>query len=222
VSTDYVRYQQAKNYVQACSNGPLTYLRTLKNASSFFFNSLTGNFRWWPVAWSEIQWHETHVFSHIQDPIQRRHKGILEYIIINNCTDLLTGDQDFQRLIRYVPCLDEHTVSLFDMYGSWCYSIDWIPIYSDPSDTIATTEKLLKVYGQRIFPWDHGASRPASEHMKKLLRVIQDLWSNCDQQHLPGHTRAYLARDIDLYDQVMSKFNPNGDTWRRSSWLRQD
>ncbi len=222
MSTDYVRYQQAKNYVQACSNGPLTYLRTLKNASSFFFNSLTGNFRWWPVAWSEIQWHETHVFSHIQDPLERRHKGILEHVMITGCEDLLHNDKNFQRFIRHVPCTDEHTVNLFEMYGSWCYSIDWIPLYPDPDMTVEITEKLLRVYGQRLFPWDRNEARPASDQMKKMAKLLRDLWSDNGQSYLPGHTRAYLSRDIDLYNKVMSRFNPNGDTWQRCSWLRQD
>jgi hypothetical protein len=147
---------------------------------------------------------------------------VLEYVIINDCQDLLREDKNFQKFIRHMPCLDEHTVSLFDMYGSWCHSIDWIPIYPDPMQTIAVTEKLLKIYGQHVFPWDLGAARPASEDMKQMLATVKDLWQTTDKNHVPGHTRAYLSRDIDLYDKVMSRFNPNGDTWHRSSWLRQD
>ena len=153
MSAELVRYQRTKDYIKACTNGPLTYVRTLKNASSFFYNSFTGTFRWWPIDWSQIQWHETHVFSHIQDPIERRHKGVLEHIIINGCDDLLLKHRNFQQFIRHIPCTDEHTVSLFDMYGTWCHSIDWIPLYSDADQTISVTEKLLKIYGQRIFPW---------------------------------------------------------------------
>ena len=222
MSLEYVRYQKAKNYIQACTNGPLTYVRTLKNASSFFYNSLTTSFRWWPIDWSQIQWHETHVFSHIQDPIERRHKGVLEYVIINDCQDLLRDNKNFQNFIRYVPYLDEHTVSLLDMYGSFCHSIDWVPLYPDPDTTIAITERLLRVYGQRIFPWDLSAARPASESMKQMLCVVRDLWSARASRDLPAYTRAYLSRDIDLYQNVMARFNPNGDTWQRSSWLRQD
>jgi hypothetical protein len=222
MSLEYVRHQKAKNYIQACTNGPLTYVRTLKNASSFFYNSFTGSFRWWPIDWLQIQWHETHVFSHIQDPIERRHKGVLEYVIMNDCQDLLCKDKNFQRFVRHIPCTDEHNVSLFEMYGSWCHSIDWIPIYLDTMQTVAITEKLLKSYGQRLFPWDHDSARPASEDMKKMLAIVKDLWQRSDEHHLPGHTRAYLSRDIDLYDKVLSRFNPNGDTWQRSSWLRQD
>jgi hypothetical protein len=221
VSREHVRYQQAKNYIQACTNGPLTYLRTLKNASSFFYNSFTGSLRWWPISWAEIQWHETHVFSHIQDPVERRHKGILEYLLITNCEDLLL-DTKFQRLIKHVPCMDEHTVSLFEMYGSWCHSIDWIPLYPDHAMTTALTEKLLKVYGQRLFPWDHAEARPASDKMRELCQLLRDIWIDADQGYLPGHTKAYLSRDLDLYDKVMSKFNPHGDQWSSCSWLRQE
>ena len=220
MSSDLLRYQQAKTYINACTNGPLTYLRTLKNASSFFYNNFTKAFRWTPISWSDIQWHETHVFSHIQDPVERRHKGILEHVIITGCEGLLEQDKNFQKFIRWIPCTDEHTVSLHDMYGSWCHSIDWIPLYPDHGMTIAATEKLLKTYGQQQFPWDHDEARPASDHMKKLAQRLRDLWG--PQAHLPGQSEAYLSRDIDLYTAVMQKFNPRGDTWHRCSWLRQD
>jgi hypothetical protein len=206
----------------ACTNGPLTYLRTLKNASSFFYNSFVGTFKWWPISWNEIQWHETHVFSHIQDPLERRHKGILENILTNGCTDLLKHDKNFQQLVRWTPCLDEHTESLFAMYGSWCYSIDWIPVYPEHDLTTRCTEILLKQYGQRLFPWDNRESRPSSAEMKQLAQLLRDLWASTPEGYIPGFTKSYLARDTDLYAKVMEKFNPQGANWQRCSWLRPD
>lgn len=222
MSREHVKYQRSKTHIVACTNGPLTYLRTLKNASSFFYNSFVGSFKWWTISWNEIQWHESHVFGHIQDPLERRHKGILEHILTTGCADLLEKNKNFQQLVRWMPCMDEHTESLFDMYGSWCYSIDWIPVYPEHDLTRSVTEKLLQQYGQRNFNWDYDEARPSSDEMKRLAQLLRDLWTSTPEGFIPGFTKSYLSRDIDLYAKVMEKFNPRGDKWSRCSWLRQD
>ena len=83
----------------ALTCGPLVYLRTLKCASTFFWQSFT-KFGWVEIEFDKIDWQKQQVFSHIMHPTQRRLKGISEFIWINQTQDLLTTDSDYKKFIQ--------------------------------------------------------------------------------------------------------------------------
>lgn len=206
------------NHLKFCAAGPLVYARTLKCASSFFYNNLTENFKWEPITWNQINWNYHHVFGHMLDPIERRHKGILEHIIATNNTDLLESSENFRKLIKDITRLDEHTISYWDNYGRYCYFIDWIPLNLPNNQVIEQTQKLMGEYGQKDFHWDYRHSRPASPDMKKWVKILRDIWP--DRDRLPLATRTLLNKDLILYNEVTEKFNAAGRSWATTSWLR--
>jgi hypothetical protein len=216
ISPEYQRFRWG-DQVLACSNGPLVYVRTLKCASSFFYNNLTETFKWRTMHWQDIDWYGQRVFGHVMDPVERRHKGVLEYLIMTNTTHLLE-DKNFLAFIKHIPHLDEHTTSYHELYGDFLERIDWIPLGRDHSKNIELTQTLMSQYGQVLFPWDYSHARPASENMLIWYQQLRDLWES--DPWWPPTTITYLRRDIEFWTRLCEKFNSAGTTWDEISWLR--
>ena len=206
--------------IEACRCGPLVYVRTLKCASSFFYNNFTQNFHWEKIDFDRIDWTNHHVFSHIMDPIERRHKGVLEYILMTGAKDLLRNSAEFKNLIQHVPMLDDHSMSYHETYGHLCWMIDWIPTGLGFDTTVDLTERLLWKYNIRILGrWDATHARPASPELLELAGILRDLWNKGDS--IPPATQRYLVRDMVLFERVMRSINAGAADWDHTSWMRQ-
>lgn len=198
------------------TSGDLVYVRTLKCASTFFWETFK-KLGWWEIKFDEIDWKNQHVFSHMLDPDQRRHKGVAEYIDMNDAYDLFYHNETFKKFIAHTPSLDQHSTSYYDQYGNYCNQIDWIPLSGrSHAEVVAKTDLLLQHHGIKVFNrWDWGRIHPSSDRQKKLQKDLEDLW--CKDQ--PFWTSWYLERDRLLYHRVMAKFNHDGATWPETSWL---
>jgi hypothetical protein len=205
--------------------GHLVYVRTLKCASTFFWNSFK-KLGWWEIGFDSIDWKHQHVFSHILEPVHRRHKGVAEYIDMHDMYDLFYQNQPFRKFIAHVPGLDQHSLSYHDQYGNYCNLIDWIPLsgsshgstwFLSHEESIARTDLLLRHHGIKVFNnWARDQSNISGERQKTLQKDIQELWSK-DQ---PPWIDWYLHRDRELYNRVITKFNYDAPSWTESSWLR--
>jgi len=205
--------------------GHLVYVRTLKCASTFFWNSFK-KLGWWEIDFEKIDWKHQHVFSHMMDPVQRRHRGVAEYINIHDAYDLFYQNETFSKFIAHIHGLDQHSLSYHDQYGNYCNLIDWIPLtgrshgatwWLTHEETVAKTDLFLQHHGIKVFDrWDWERVHKSTDRQKKLQKDIQELWSK-DQ---PAWGDWYLQRDRELYDRGISKFNYDAVTWPESSWLR--
>jgi len=197
--------------------GNLVYVPTLKCASTFFRETFN-NLGWWKIKIAEIDWKTQHVFSHMMDPDQRRHKGVAEYIDMNDAYDLFYHNDTFKKFIAHVPTLDQHSISYHDQYGNYCNLIDWIPLTGlSHEQVVAKTDQLLQHHGVKIFDsWNWGRAHLSTDQKKNLHKDVEDLW----HKDRPTWAKWYLQRDRALYNRVVSKFNHNGATWPETSWLR--
>lgn len=209
-----------KDAITCCSNGPLVYVRNLKCASTFFGSSFLSKWRWEPIKWSEINWSTQHVFSHMLDPIERRIKGIAEYIDTYKVNDLFNTNQQFQQFVVNAVALDEHTLSYHDTFGNLVYHIDWIPLSGYTHEqTIAFTERLLRHYGIRtLHHWDYTSVHRTHPEKKSIEDLVRQLHS--DQKTWPSSIHWHLDKDVILFNHIKEKFNPAVDTWNETSWLR--
>lgn len=201
--------------------GTLTYVPVLKNASSFFRYSFEHSFKWRQIKFSDIDWAKQHVFGYIQDPIIRRHKGIVEYLGITNTIHLLE-DLNFQNFISDLPVLDEHTVSIAETFGNFAWLIDWIPMSDDHSMTIKQTEKLLRYGGFKVFDdkWNMDEAHKSRATARAALEKVKSLWNR--REFPTWHYSEYLLEDMRLYKKVCANFNPHADHWLDTSWLRNN
>jgi hypothetical protein len=204
------------NAIQTMSCGPLVYVRTLKCASTFFWETFK-KIGWWEIKFNDIDWKNQRVFSHILDPDQRRHKGVAEYINMNDAYDLFYHSETFRRFVAHTPALDQHSVSYHDQYGNYCNQIDWIPLTGRSHEqSVAKTDQLLRYNGIKVFDrWSWDREHLSTDRQKKLQKDLEDLW--CKDQ--PFWLDWYLHRDRDLYRRIVEKFNHDSETWHESSWL---
>lgn len=220
IRDDWHSHGQFEDSIQVCRMGPLVYIRTLKCASSFFYNNFCEHLRWEPMHFKDINWAHHHVFSHIMDPVERRHKGVLEWILMSDAQDLLRNSADFRRVIGKVAMLEDHSQSYHDRYGHCCWMIDWIPTSLGYDTTIGLTERLLWKYNIRVMGrWNKEHMHLGGPEQQELCDILRRVW-NADGA-LPRATHHYMARDMVLYQRVMKLIDPAGEDWDHTSWLRQ-
>ncbi len=205
--------------IEACidPSNQLVYLRTLKCASTFFYNNFVRTLGWRELAWTDIDWRTHHVFSHMLDPVKRRHKAVAEFITICGLnTDEFLGDPRVQRFIQYLPVLDNHSSSYHDLYGYACYSIDWIPLSQDFKTNIKSTELLCQAHGHDYQgKWSNEHVHLGTPAKKNLEQILENLWgANPDEW-----THNYLERDLKLYRRVINQFRHTANNWPDMSWL---
>jgi hypothetical protein len=209
-----------RHSIMAASCGPMVYVRNLKCASTFFYQNFIKNWKWEEIDWPDIDWEHQHVFGHILDPVERRHKGLAEFIVMNGLEDLFNENTKFQNFIKFAPVFDEHTSSYHDTFGNFCYHIDWIPIsgYSH-EQVIAFTEKLMRTWGIKHFVgrWDCGLAHSGEPEKKSIVQKLKDLY---ETESAPDWINWYLHNDCALYNSICKKFDPNGGTWQEMSWLK--
>lgn len=208
-----------RNRIMACvdPSGLLVYLRTLKCASTFFYNNFLHTFGWREIAWVDIEWRSQKVFSHMLDPVKRRHKAVAEFIEICGLnTPEFTMDPRFQKFVQSVPCMDNHSSSYHDLYGYACNSIDWIPLSHDHLTNIRCTELLCEAFGHNYRGcWNNEHVHLSSQSKKDLEQLLENLWGGTPAEWVHN----YLDRDITLYKKVISQFRHDADSWNKMSWL---
>ena len=209
-----------RNGVQCLTNGPMVYVRNLKCASTFFGSSFKNCWRWEPIQWSDIEWKYHHVFGHMLDPLERRIKGIAEYINLHDLHELFHRDTNFQDFVKNAIALDEHSNSYHDTFGNLVYHIDWIPISGYTHEqVIEFTERLMRHYGIRTLKnWDWNNVHLTHPEKKATEQKLKQL---CDWQSQPPQTiQWYFERDIKLYRHLHKKFDTAASHWAETSWLR--
>ncbi|CAB4137751.1 hypothetical protein UFOVP328_72 [uncultured Caudovirales phage] len=212
--------REQRDSIQCYTNGFLVYVRNLKCASTFFGSSFEKCWRWEPILWRDIDWGTQHVFGHMLDPLERRFKGLAEYINMHDLGALFEKDKKFQNFVKNAVTLDEHTSSYHDTFGNFVYHIDWIPI-SDYSheQVIDFTERLLRQYGIRTLKnWAYDNVHRTHPEKKAVEQQLKKL---CEEQGTwPQTVSWYLERDVALYRHISNKFNAEGETWAETTWLR--
>ena len=209
----------SNDYIQCLKKGPLVYVRTLKAASTFFFNNFIQD-SWKDIHYNDINWSKDHVFSYILDPVIRRNKALAEAVISGRC-QMLSFIPEFLELISGAAFLDTHGISLHTQYKNRVRNIDWIPLSKWPNDGIRYTEKLLKWYDVGIPVWQkeyiHESSLSNKSIYDKIAAVTKDVFGETLSHK--EELQDYLRNDILLYLEVVSKFNPHCKTWPEMSWL---
>jgi hypothetical protein len=205
-----------RHHIEACTCGPLVYIRNLKCASTFFYKNLIDNCKWNEIAFTEIDWNTQRVFGHIQDPVQRRHSAISEYVFMTSTQDLYYQNAGFKEIIDSASLLDKHSLSYNDTFGHYCWLIDWIPLTGSHHDVIQVTEKLLEHYHINTPKWDFGWAHYGDPAKKKLAEDLKSAW----ELGIEDTAKIYLEKDIALWNMVTEKFNPTKQTWPEITWLR--
>jgi hypothetical protein len=218
-----------KYNVHIYRNKNLVYLATLKAASTFYSTVVLAN-GWDTIAFGDIDWHHDHVFGFIIDPFTKYIKALAEdyfneeiETIVNGSEDWI-ADPEFQKLLPAIlsrhkeQCLilTHHSLPLSITLDDYANLVDWIPIDIGVSSVDLFT-KLCKQYTITI---DYSSENiDIHTSMQNKISVFNDLKEKFGQGNYISDI--VLAKDIDLYQNVKSKFNPHEETWDKISWLRK-
>ena len=193
-----------ERHIECCRWKNLVYARTLKCASEFFYKNFTLTAGWQPITYNDIDWQNNYVFSYIMDPIDRRHKGIAEFLIQTNTQHLLNID-DFGKIIKQVTCLDEHSASLHNIYGNRISQIKWLPIVNNHQIAIDATESLLSEHQHPQIAWNKHFEHTTKNYMDSTYLKVKELW--LQDLSVSDYVRFYFEPDILLFREVLKKYN---------------
>jgi len=181
----------------------LVYVRTLKCGSEFFYRNFMQTAGWQAVQWTDIDWSNDLAFAYVMDPIQRRHKGIAEFLFINGVDDLVHKDAAFARMIAQVPCLDEHSASMRDIYGDRVRDIYWIPLsQTDHTQGQRLTDQLLIEHRHGTINWNKDFVHTTDNYLGDTYRRLRQLW---DDEVMIGVARFYFQEDAEIYLRALER-----------------
>ena len=199
----------------------IVYLRTLKCASTFFYWNFTKNFDWQEISWSDIDWDHDHVFSHMLDPVHRRHKALAERLCMFGLGKQYLADSNLRQCLEHSLNLDQHGEGYTTRYGSAVNRIDWIPLYSNQELNVELTEKLLANSGVTDLTWDYEFAHAGEDVKKQVELLLTQTWDRAlNHGKLFDWQQNELQNDLDLYKQVTTKFDLHGASWDNMSWLK--
>jgi hypothetical protein len=186
----------------------LVYASVLKCASTFYTNVVVSN-DWIEIQFADINWNNDHVFGFIMNPAERYMKGLAEDI----------ADPETSWSIDNLPIYKDsvvftfHSLPIYATLNEYLYKIDWIPIDRDfKSETML--ECLLKKYNITL-NWPNIGKHESSSEKLKIYNKIKNLID------LNNHVlRNSLSPDVELYKNIISKFQPSASIWDQISWLK--
>lgn len=205
--------------IQACTCGPLTYIRSYRCASTLFYRSFVDNHRWKEIEYNEIDWRSSRVFSHIRHPLEKRFKSISHWLLSSNNAKRYLNDSEFQKVIDLGFGFDNHTSSYFDLFGLRCNNIDWIPISGKSHEQVlAETTRYLNLNGILLVNY----STEFNEGSKELHDLEKSVKHNFEKfEEVESYSLLkYLYNDFELYENIIDRFYPAATTLKEMSWLK--
>ena len=217
-----------RHYIEAVRHKNLVYLRTLKCASTFFYRNFRENLMWQTIPWSNIDWENDHVFSHIMEPVKRRHKAVAQRLFMLGLCDQYINDSNLQECLEHSLMLDQHGENYSTRYGTACNLIDWIPLQPDKRVNITLTEALLSESGVTNIKWDYRYSHTGDDIKKQVEKILETRWNQALvpgrdflPELLPEWLQNELQQDIDLYRNITQSFDNNAKSWRNITWRKK-
>lgn len=164
----------------ALRKGTVVYIRNLKCASTFFYQNFKAQ-GWTATDYYEIDWENDFVFSHIMDPIARRHKGLAEYICEVQMGHRYLNDPGLQNILTSCLFLDRHGIPYSQAFAGHCDHIHWIPLIYGQEQNVTVTQNLLnRQFGMDIrsedWDFDHAHSTPEDDVKRLVEKQLQKQW----------------------------------------------
>jgi hypothetical protein len=204
VQTNIQEYWQ--NDVNYClQSGKLVYVNHPKCASTYYINLLKTN-GWQPVEFKNIDWRSDQVFGFFMNPTTKHAKAITEDLVskyADKLDDILNlGERFFQD----IGLFGWHSMPLWLRFSHYVYNITWIPL-----DGKLNSDELFQQYLKHHDMNIKFVQTDAHQSIEKKQQVFQIV------KQLIGNGSAIqwqmLAKDLDLYNYVMSKINYHANCW---------
>ena len=197
----------------------LVYVATFKCASTYYTTLLQSN-GWDRIRWDDIDWAQDHVFGFLIDPVVRYVKALAEDFINEENTDFEQFLFSFlEKALTRSTLLTFHSIPICTSLKDYVNKIDWIPIsqgFEHHSLLLTLLDKhrvTLSHYGDMVDP------HFGTTYKKELEQRMFDIF-NSKNKHISY--KLLLNEDIELFENVKNKINPQGIHWDQISWLRSN
>ena len=166
----------------AVRKGSAVYVRNLKCASTFFHQNFLAQ-GWQPTDYCEIDWQRDFVFSHIMDPVIRRHKSLAEYICEVGLGQRYLDDAALQMILTSCLFLDRHGIPYCHAFSGHADQIHWIPLIYGHKQNVQVTQDLLnRRFGFDIqaehWNFDLAHSTPEDDVKQLVCDQLQKQWES--------------------------------------------
>jgi hypothetical protein len=194
----------------------LVYVRYEISKGSFYYPILQYN-KWEQIEFDEINWDEDHVFSFILDPVERYMSGVSFDLLYNPAlTEILLnqGAELFKNLLIITP----HSVPIHNIFFDHVDNIDWIPT-GDGFDDECNFKKLCAHHGIEL-DWNTSVTSQVFRNIRDIKAKVKGMLDN-DLGIGTRHLWTLLAKDIDLYGEILKNFKSDAVLWSDVSWKSQ-
>lgn len=203
------------NDIYQCKD--LIYLRTLKNASTYYSTVVKKN-NWKEIEFNDIDWNQHTVFSFIRNPKMRYYSGLVEDILAD--PEILVSIMALAKSTRSVV-FTLHSTPLSIELGDYVHKIKWIPIDINYANGVNPEQMFFDLCAHHDIDinWDIGsipANRLNTNDAK--IKIYEQLMSLVESKQFSlfnNNNQIFnklFAKDIDLYNTVCSNhtryFNP--------------
>ena len=194
----------------------LVYVRYEISKGSFYYPILQYN-KWEQIEFDEIKWDEDHVFSFILAPVERYLSGVSFDLFYNpELTEILLN-QDIE-LFKNLLVITPHSIPLHNIFFDYVENIDWIPA-GDGYDDEANFKKLCAHHNIKL-DWDTSVQLLMYRNILDIKAKLRVMLNN-DLGIGTRHLWSLLAKDIDLYGEILKNFKSDAVLWPDVSWKSQ-
>jgi hypothetical protein len=195
-----------RNDINHClRSGKLVYVDHPKCASTYYSSLLKSN-GWQQIKFKDIDWASDQVFGFFMHPKIKHAKAVTEDLQSRHSDNLDSilklGESFFQDLGLF----GWHSMPLWLRVGDHLYNITWIPL-----DGKISSDELLKKYLAHhgtsiefVTVYSHRSNAKKQKTFELINQLLGDgsaiIWQ-------------VLAKDLDLYNHIVSNLNYYADDW---------
>lgn len=194
----------------------LVYARYCISKGSVYYPILEYN-QWKKIDFNEINWQEDHVFSFILNPVERYLSAISIDLFHNPelIEILLAQGPD---LLKNLLVITPHSIPLHNIFFDHAENIDWIPAGAGYDDE-HNFKKLCAHHGIGL-DWNTSVIARDYESASGIRDKVKGMLNN-DLGIGSRHLWSLLAKDIDLYEEILKNFKSDAVLWPDVSWKSQ-
>ena len=223
-NSDYWR----SHLLEVCVYKNLAYVPVAKCACTFY-GTMFHNMGWKTVKLIDVDIKNTKFFGLLMHPLERRHKGITEWIVKSyyehtpqplgdnhwlsspgeiNWSQLHTdiNTKYFNNLLNSIGFGDIHSIPYYLMFGSLLDKINWIPM-----DTLSKTEtqislmNFFNLHGHNIqLPLDVVPLHVSEKNQLQVYNIVKEIFNN-DPNAIYQFYILY-GNDLKLYYNLLDNF----------------
>jgi hypothetical protein len=214
-----------------CVYENLAYVPVPKCAQCYY-GTVFNNLGWKKVMLSDVDIENTTFFGTMMHPLQRRLKGITEWLVDSyrigelemstanpwmqvlrdvNWSQLKSDIKTthFKNMLKSLTVGDSSSMPYTTMFGSLLNKVNWIPMDTMTSDQAKISMmKLFNLHGHSIqLPLGDQHIHVSSANQLEIFEIIKSIFYNNPEQHY--NLYKFYGNDLKFYYNLLDNFSPD-------------